>query len=301
MYKSRLFRVFFSIGNEMGYRKKAGHIILLAIMFFIPSCSDDVDLSGFLYTSERSNERFDNSIALNLINPEKDIIVNSDNYTFLVAGDPHCGTTTNLDFFIKEAHAPEISFSIIVGDVTSGLKNDYDTVFKHFTSLATLPYFLSVGNHDLFFHGWKYFIDLFGSSTYTFTVTSQSGKDLFICIDTGTGTLGPKQMQWLKDTMKNRRGSFRNCVIFTHVNFFREHRVTSTTLLVDELYALLDLFSDYSADLVIMGHDHRRSVENFGETYYITLDALEDEFVDASYMSVTNQKGTLSYKFIDID
>jgi len=285
----------------MGYRKKAGHIIVLAVMLFIQSCSDDVDLSGFFYTQERSDERFDNSMAWNLLHPEKDIIVNSDNYTFLVAGDSHCGTTTNLDFFLEKARAPEISFSIIVGDVTSGLKNDYDTVYKHLTSQAALPYFLSVGNHDLFFHGWKYFFDYFGSSTYTFTVTSPSGKDLFICLDTGTGTLGSKQLQWLKDTLKDKRGSYRNCVIFTHVNFFREHRVTSTTLLVEELYALLDLFSDYSADLVIMGHDHLRSVENFGKTYYITLDALEDEFGDASYMRVTNQEGTLSYKFIDVD
>ncbi|MGB8491273.1 MAG: metallophosphoesterase [Bacteroidales bacterium] len=284
----------------MGYLKKAGHIIIIAIIFSFQSCMKDVDFSGFLYTAEGSNERFDNSMEWNLRHPSKDLVVNSDNYTFLVAGDSHCGTTKNLDFFIGKANAPGISFSIIAGDLTSGLKDDYDSVYKHLTNMAIRPPFLSVGNHDLFFHGWNTFIDYFGSSTYTFTVTSPSGKDLFICLDSGTGTLGSKQMQWLKDIMKSRAG-YRNCVVFTHVNFFREHRVESATLLVEEVYALLDLFSDNNVDMVIMGHDHWRSVENLGKTYYITLDAIEDEFGSASYMSVTNQKGVISYQFIDVD
>jgi len=282
----------------MGYQKKAGHIIFLATLLFIQSCSDDVDLTGFLYTQERSNERFENSLEWNLLHPEKNIIVNSENYTFLVAGDSHCGPTANLDNFLEKSHTPEISFSIIAGDVTSGLENDYDTVYSHLTELATLPYFLALGNHDLFFHGWLLFYKLFGSSVYTFTVTTLSGKDLFICLDTGTATLGSKQMQWLTDILENRRDNYRTCVIFTHVNFFREHRVQSTTLLVEEVYALLDLFADYDVDLVIMGHDHTRAVENFGITRYITLDALEDELDHASYLNISNQKGILSYKFI---
>jgi UDP-2,3-diacylglucosamine pyrophosphatase LpxH len=77
--------------------------------------------------------------------------------------------------------------------------------------------------------------------------------------------------------------------------------VTSTVPLVEELYALLDLFADNSVNMVIMGHDHRRSVENFDETQYITLDALQDDFEFASYLTVTNLKGVLSYKFIDVD
>jgi UDP-2,3-diacylglucosamine pyrophosphatase LpxH len=285
----------------MGYLKRAGHVIFLAAIFFIQSCSGDVDLGGFFYTEERSNERFDNSMDWNQVHPEKNIIVNSDNYTFLVAGDSHCGPTANLDFFIEKAHEPGISFSLIAGDMTTGLKNDYDTVMKHLTGFAPLPYFVAVGNHDLFFHGWISFTEYFGSSVYTFTVTSLSGQDLFICLDTSTGTLGSKQMQWLKDTLKNRRSSFRNCVIFTHVNFFREHRTQSTTILVEEVYALLDLCADYSVDIVIMGHDHSNAVENFGKTLYITLDALEDDFEDASYVSISNQKGMLGYKFIGVN
>jgi predicted phosphodiesterase len=285
----------------MGYLKRRGHIILFAAAFVLQSCSDEVDYSGFFYSEAYSNERFEQSMSWNESRPVKDIIVNSDNYTFLVAGDSHCGSTANLDYFIEKTSAPEISFSILAGDMTSGQSYDFDTVFTHLARLEAKPYFPAIGNHDLFFDGWQSYINYVGTTAYTFTVTSLSGKDLFICLDTGTGTLGSKQMKWLKETIRNTRGSYRNCIVFTHVNFFRAHRVTSTVPLVEELYALLDLFADNSVDMVIMGHDHRRSVENFDETRYITLDALEDDFEYASYMSVTNQEGTLSYKFINVD
>ena len=285
----------------MEYKKPAGYLIVLAAILLAQSCTDELDLSGLIYSPDNANERYEESGEWNLHNPKQEIVVASDNYTFLVAGDPHVGHTKNLDHFIKKATAPEISFFILAGDLTTGQSYDYDTLYKHLTGLALLPYFLTVGNHDLFFDGWKSYHDYFGSATYTFTVESLSGRDLYICIDTGTGTLGSKQMQWLKETLKNTRNNYRNCIIITHVNFFREHRTASTNLLVEELYTLLDLFADNRVDVVIMGHDHRRSVEIFGQTHYITLDALEDEFDDASYLSVTNKKGTVSYKFIDVD
>jgi predicted phosphodiesterase len=285
----------------MGYLKRIGHIVFLAAVIILQSCSDEVDYSGFFYSEASSNERFEQSMKWNESHPARDITVNSDSYTFLVAGDSHCGHTDYLDFFIEKTAVPEISFSILVGDMTSGQSYDYDTVYTHLARLDTKPYFPTVGNHDLFFDGWQSYMNYFGTSTYTFTVTSLSGKDLFICIDSGTATLGSKQMKWLKETIRNTRGNYRNCIVFTHVNFFRTHRVTSTVPLIEELYALLDLFADNSVDMVLMGHDHRRSVENFDATQYITLDALIDDFEYASYLSVTNREGTLSYQFINVD
>jgi predicted phosphodiesterase len=285
----------------MGYLKRTGHIILLVIMLILQSCYDDVDYSGFFYSEYKANERFDQSMEWNQLHPEKDVFIDSDNYTFLVAGDTHCGNTANLDFFIEKALDPEVSFSIVAGDLTSGQTYDYDTVFNHLTRFDTKSYFLTIGNHDLFFEGWESYINHYGTSTYTFTVTSLFGTDLFICVDTGTGTMGSKQMSWLKETLRNTRDNYRNCIVFTHVNFFRARRTTSTSPLVEELYALLDLFSDNSVDLVIMGHDHRRSVENFDVTRYITLDALEDDFEYASYLNVSNKQGVLSYEFINVE
>lgn len=284
----------------MGNMKRANHILVLSSFLFILSCSEDLDLSGFIYSPDRSNERFEQSMVWNSLNPKKDIVVQSDNYTFLAAGDAHVGSTANLDFFIGKALEPDVAFSLLAGDMTSGQKVDYDTLIKHLNRLDPDPWLMTVGNHDLWFGGWDSFSNYFGSSTYTFKVTYQNGTDLFICVDTGSGTLGSKQMKWLKETLVNERSGCRNCILFTHVNFFREHQTLSTNPLVEELYALLDLFADYRINMVIMGHDHKRSVETLGATHYITLDGLEDGASNASYLKITNKKGTLGYEFIDV-
>ena len=284
----------------MEYRRQLKFITFLAAELIIYSCNKDDDLTGLFYCSDPSDERFDQSINWNKLNPDRNIFVDSDNYCFLAAGDSHVGPTSNLDTLIEKASAPEISFLIHVGDLTTGQENDYDSVKKHLSARSQIPFYLTAGNHDLFFNGWKSFTNYFGSSTYTFEVTSHFGKDLFICLDTGTGTLGPKQMKWLREILKNMRNSYRNCIVFTHINFFREHRTGSTNLLVEELCVLLNLFLDNRVDLVIMGHDHRHSVEILSNTHYVTLDALEDEFRCASYLSVTNNNGKHSYKFNNI-
>lgn len=284
----------------MEYRMRLKYLMFLAVQLFIFSCDKDDDLSGLFYCADPSDERFEQSISWNKLNPDRNIFVESDNYCFLAAGDSHAGHTSNLDTLIKKASAPEISFLIHAGDLTTGRENDYDTVYRHLSTRSQIPFYLTAGNHDLFFNGWNFFTNYFGSSTYIFEVVSHSWKDLFICLDTSTGTLGPKQIEWLRETLKNIRNSYRNCVIFTHVNFFREHRTGSTNLLVEELCVLLNLFLDNRVDLVIMGHDHRHSVELLGYTHYVTLDALEDEFCYASYLSVTNNNGKLSYKFNNI-
>jgi hypothetical protein len=125
-------------------------------------------------------------------------------------------------------------------------------------------------------------------------------RDLFICLDTGSGTLGNRQLDWLENILENERHHFRNCIIISHSNFFRSRRTLSTTPLVEEIYFLLDLFSDNNVDMVIMGHDHERSVELFGNTVYLTLDAIEDGYSDASFVRIENRNGVLEYVFCRI-
>jgi hypothetical protein len=50
-----------------------------------------------------------------------------------------------------------------------------------------------------------------------------------------------------------------------------------------------------------MGHDHQHSEEWFGNTLYLTLDALEDGFNGASYLDVRNQDGIMSHQYVSID
>ncbi len=128
------------------------------------------------------------------------------------------------------------------GDITTGRADDYNTLSDIRPKKNDIESFLTVGNHDLYFNGWKEFYARFGASVYYFTVKTPLASDLFICLDTGSGTLGEKQMKWLTKLLASERKKYRHCVVFTHVNFFRTRHTGSTNPPVEELQLLMDCF-----------------------------------------------------------
>jgi hypothetical protein len=156
-----------------------------------------------------------------------------------------------------------------------------------------------VGNHDLWFNGWNQFYSRFGSSTYIFTIETPAAKDLFICLDTGSGTLGKKQMDWLKEILQTSRNEYRYCILFTHNNMFRNRHTSSTNPLVEELHVLIELFTIHKVDMIITAHDHIKYEEKFGNTIYITMDALEDGLDYSGYFKLNMIDGNIDYEFIN--
>lgn len=206
----------------------------------------------------------------------------------------------NFNKFLTEASKPENSVFVVVGDIVSGHKEDYLLLKSLLPVFSQKPYFLAVGNHDLYFDGWKTFYADFGSSTYYFNVQTPANKDLYIILDSGSGTLGGKQLEWLKKVLSTKRADYRNCVVFSHVNFFHNRHTDSTNPLVDELYVLMDLFERYKVNMVITSHDHIRSVNNFGFTTYFTLDSLLDSLPTASFLKLKVSTEKTSYEFQDL-
>jgi hypothetical protein len=253
----------------------------------------DADLTGFLYSANPVNERVSLSLEWDRLNPGKDLDIEGTDYSLLIAGDSEIGGTNNLDTLISRAKKPGVAGYVIVGDITSGDPKGYDIVEHDLDTKNPDHAFYILGNHDLFFNGWDKYYSYFGSSTYAFTVKTNEASDLYICLDSGNGTIGSRQLEWLSDLLAKERKNHRFCIIFSHVNFFREHHTFSANPLVDELHVLLDLFYRYSIDMVITGHDHHRSTEFFGKTQYITLDAFFDGFKEASYLRLEIQNGKL--------
>jgi len=258
---------------------------------------DDADLTGFLYSADPVNERVEQSLKWNENHPAKDLIVNSTDYSLLIAGDSEIGSTANLDTLIARAKKPGVAGYVVVGDITSGDPKGYDILEHDLDEKNPDHAFYILGNHDLFFDGWEKYYNYFGSSTYAFTVKAGDTSDLYICLDSGNGTIGSRQLKWLSDLLAKERKNHRFCIIFNHVNFFREHHTFSANPLVDELHVLMDLFYKNSVDMVIMGHDHRRSEEYFANTHYITLDAFFDGYKEASYLRLEIKNGKLIFGF----
>ncbi len=281
----------------MGHLKNFRNCYLPGLILICNSCIGDADLTGLLYSPDPVNERVKQSLEWNKSHNSRDVVINASDYSLLIAGDSQVGGIANLDTLIARSNKPSVTGLVIVGDITTGLKEDYKIFDKELAEKNSIPAFLILGNHDLFFNGWDTYYSYFGSSTYDFTVKTNNASDLYICLDSGNGTIGSRQLEWLKDELEKKRKDNRFCIIFTHVNFFREHHTFSASPLVDELHILIDLFYRYSIDMVIMGHDHRRSEELFGRTHYITLDACYDGFEYASYLGLEIKNGKLTSRF----
>jgi 3',5'-cyclic AMP phosphodiesterase CpdA len=278
--------------------KKTVTIFLLAVLFC--GACEDLDFTGFIRSPDPVNKRVKQSLEWNETHPAREIFVQGSDYDLLVGGDSHVGGTVNLGTFLEQANTTGICGVIMVGDITTGKKEDYVTFNQELDLKCSGPAFMIVGNHDLFFNGWDTFFSFFGSSTYSFTVRTEDATDLYICLDTGGGTLGWRQLEWLKDLLENERKNTRYCVIFTHNNFFREHRTLSTNPLVDELKIIIDLCYTNEVNMVITGHDHKRSEEHLGKTWYVTVDALVDGCNNASYLKLQARESSLGFVFVEL-
>ncbi len=278
---------------------KHRNIVWLLIVLTLSAC-DLFEMRGFVASYESADERFEQSQAWNDVHPFEDITVAGDEYTIAMMADSHVGETENLKVFFDNAINENSVAAVMVGDITSGHADDYLKYSAQLPGQQDLPSFSVVGNHDLYFDGWKKFHDLFGTTTYWFSVSTPTATDLYVCLDTGSGTLGSSQLAWLKDVLENERPDYRYCTLFTHNNLFRIRHTTTTNPPVEELRVLSDLTVKYRVDMVITGHDHVRNLVKLGNTTHITLDALKDGCPNAGYANLHVHAEDIECEFITL-
>ena len=272
-------------------------------IFFIFSsiaiCScDQVDFKGLIMpTSDGVEKRFEQSTEMNE-DLKAGIVEVQEDYTFYVATDPHINKTyRNLSIFNDAFRNDEkASFGIMLGDCIEVKDNlqlylkalEYDSE-KHSCNHRI---FHVLGNHDLFFNGWADFKEYIGPSVYWFEVLFAEGKDLYISLDTATGTLGRKQTEWLKDFLEENRKGYRHCIILTHTNFFYtdNSQTGSGNMPIEESFALIDFFGRQKVSMVLQGHDYYREDLTYDNVRYIIVGAIHDESGIPEYLKVNVDK-----------
>lgn len=274
---------------------------LFAILFLLGiSGCEKIDVGSMFVSYETVNERFEDSMDWNSQNPFRELVTTEKEYVLFAMGDSHVGGVENLNVFIDDAKSSNALAIVAVGDLATGKAEDFQVYQDNIAKAHPVEVFNIVGNHDLYFNGWQEFYNRFGSSVYYFTVKTAEASDLFICLDTGSGTMGSKQIKWLRELLEIKRDDFRHCVVFTHNNFFKSRKTATTTPLVEELYVLMDLFLTYQVDLVVTGHDHKKSTETLGNTTYIIMDALMDGFRDPGYLKIEISEEGVNFEFVNI-
>lgn len=272
--------------------KKIFLYITLAVLF--TACSDDtrLDLVGmFSPNGETVDTRFAQSMLYNDSVGEIHLNLASDDYMVYVCSDSHITRNShkNLDHFMAQYNAetaPKIA--IHLGDLIDAQKNF--PCADSIVSLANAPLFMTLGNHDIYFKQWPIYRSYFHTSCYWFDTNNGSKPlDLYICLDSGEGTLGIEQTKWLKNLLaaKSQLG-YRRIIVFTHTHFWKldYSQLTASNFNQEETYELAALFAQYGVDYVWCGHQHARQSVIFRNVNYLVLDATKDSEKGQSYMTV---------------
>lgn len=260
-------------------------------MVFFISC-DFIDLRGAFGIGASVDDRYEFCKSENFRSQFNTLYANADEYTVYAASDIHTdekSSSANHITFMQAVNADDAAVCCLsIGDMVSGKEAAYANYQKVLLDFPEVKHAASLGNHELQFGGWQHYKEIFGSSIYYFEVCTPNSSDMFICLDSGSGTLGKNQLNWLKALLKKERKNYRKCIIFTHTNFFCRDlsQGEAASYLLEEMYALFHLFGSYNVSLVLSGHDHYFEDTSMQGVKYLTLDAAEDTAVHASYLKI---------------
>lgn len=288
--------------------------LFLVLGSIFTACGPDarLDMVGmFAGTSPTINNRFEISKAYNQQMGFATLQA-PDDYHVYVCTDTHITKTrTRWEYFIHAYREDQLCpVAVHLGDiidartdfayVEEALMPESDAVsqpMKADTLMAVC------GNHDIYFKQWEKFIKTFKTSSYYFVVQTQSGaQDLFIVYDSADGTVGSKQLQWLRDKLQwaDTQG-FRHIIACTHTHFFKRDSSQGHTsnYTLEETYALLNLFTKHGVKMVWSGHDHSREITQVKDMTCIIVNSMEDDDKHPYYMLVT-MGDKIDYAFVAV-
>lgn len=276
------------------------YIALLSVL--LCGC-DKVDFSGFIMpTGDVVDCRFEQSFEMHGSRPVAGIET-GEAYSFYAATDVHVSDgTANLDAFVDALRNDgEASFGVMLGDCIDkrGCMPVYSDAISYNAAehLYPTPIFSAIGNHDLYFSAWEDFRELIGPSVYWFEVGFEGGKDLFITLDSASGTLGAKQTSWLRDFLAKERVNYRHCIILTHTNllYTDNSQVSSGNMPMEETMGLLELFGKHNVSLCLQGHDHYREDIMFKGVRYTIVGSIRNEFEKPEYLCIRVSGSGMEY------
>ena len=300
--------------------KKLHLILMAAVMMLTVSCNR-LDVPGMVINRSDTEERVADWLDYNNQNGMPVIENVPDEYCIYSTSDSHCSDRDSIElqgpkdrlykYVTMERNDPSAVFSLLVGDLANesgeaGYRRAEASMrFNAETQAKNDPCFPVIGNHDVYYDCAEYYKQYFHTSTYTVTVKTIGGyQDLYILLDSGNGTHGQRQLEWLEEQLEHR-ADYRHCFVISHNWLFRTSYNYTTTpaanLPLDEQYAFMDLMSRSNVELVLMGHFHAREQRQFGGVQYVMTDNLNDGGTPSYLVVTVGEKVRYEYEELDME
>lgn len=281
-------------------------LFLVAAMTALATGCNRLDIPGMIVNHSDTEERVADWLDYNAQYGEPVIENAPDNYKFFSCSDVHYSERDSISlqgdndrvyqFMTRERNNAEALFAVIAGDLAneSGeapyIMLENSLAYNAETQAKDDPCFCILGNHDVYFDCSDWYKKHFHTSTYSLVVKTVEGhQDLFVFLDSGNGTHGKRQLQWLKEKLSHRE-DYRHCIVFSHNWMFRTSYNYTTTpaanLPLDEQYDFMNLMSESDVSLVIMGHFHACEQRQFNGITYVMTDNLNEGTLDPTYLVV---------------
>jgi 3',5'-cyclic AMP phosphodiesterase CpdA len=221
-------------------------------------------------------------------------------FSFAVFGDTHitAGNDNLLSRFKLDVAAKNINFFVVLGDLTDDGSKDEFALVKTDLDAVGIPYYVTIGNHDLLQPagkgGWESWKSTFGAATYGVTI---AGLVRFLFIDTSSGQVGAQQFRWLKSQLAT---SVPFTFVGSHYSLFDGTFPTMWRLeSQDERMAMIDLLNKNGVYAFMGAHAHgfrQGTVGNVlhfvtGCMYHATLD-----YGSHGYLLFTYSNGNMNWQ-----
>lgn len=253
---------------------------LFSFFLCLAFTSCDYNLQQFLYRDNSVEDRLTGLSASTLSGSSLPSPLNN-TYKVAIITDVHFGAgergTLDADF-IAWASAHNMAFCICLGDVAEhGAEAEYKQYASFVTDvkavLTTHKVYSTVGNHDLYSDGWKWWKKYVNTdfnldtSFYTFT----AGGFSWYFIDSASGTLGVSQFKALTARMEEDSNPK---IVLSHFPLYADgaYNASYPTLQNSmETSRLIDLFARNNVKFFASGHSHHWAQKSFGSFYEVNF------------------------------
>lgn len=209
---------------------------------------------------------------------------------------------TRLAAFKTSAVARGVSFFVVLGDLTEDATTGEFSQIKTALDGVGIPYYVTIGNHDLFQRapdgGWDTWKSTFGPATYAVTIAS---RVRFIFLDTASGDIGATQFKWLETQLAT---SVPVTIVGSHYPIYDGvtpvmWRLTS----VEERYKLTSILDRAGVYAYVAGHVHGYKQTRVGSTLHFTIGSMYPyglDYGNPGYVLFHYLNGVMSWEWVGL-